>query len=622
MEHCLTPHSSVRVCPPAPGVSPPSPPPLRVQWVDASTGLGAFATHSCDAGDRILCEPPYVFAQSYETWQTDVDAPHVLDGASKCTPEAAEAAEALRRVRCCFGCGAPLQERLREDCDRIDAAWRVLEQRGGGDSGHNSNDSDVLCAGAPVLAVSTWDLLTRVQLPQIAEAVGATAASEAAAASERVYVTEVDVWGQQHHVYFCTAACETRSLVGDGKRFVVSPPPSLPLPCIGAQRDDAARLRHPTAADVVHFAQRPPSISLRLTAWPTRLDALSTLHAVARRCNARVWLLTLLLAKELHATLESAPVSRALRSATASPASRASAPAALAQSFAAWLRDDVGVVFHERLENILGRYAEGAMHMLSAEQRALLRFTWHALTWWWLLCCAEVYTTAAMVDAGAWMARSCPVARSSPLLLLLLPSTAAAASVDEGHEAAWLRDSVTAAQSAVFPIQLYLQLYWLTNANAHMYVVCCPLYTVWCRWLQSRADSSSTAVDESADSAALMRRLYRLLHSNTGSSGEDSLHATGVALYDVATKLNHSCIPNVAFQPNTSAVAASVVALRAIEAGEQLFTSYIRVSTFGDVASADAARRRRQYLETHYGFVCSCALCAPSQRCNSTVTAD
>ncbi|SYZ66347.1 SET_domain_containing_protein (plasmid) [Leishmania braziliensis MHOM/BR/75/M2904] len=693
--------------------------PPQVKWVDTATGVGVFATRAYQAGSRVLWETPWVFAQSYKTWNTcpagtqshadksvsaentsktvgeeagdiysavqrDLPAMHssswrqpghwapsvstddVEQGSrNKCVPETGTSTEEkLQCLRCCFGCGTPLLAFLREECDRLDGVLQELD--GSSDvrldsisPGNTNNDMtpltqtpdpsmwQLICdANVQHLAQAPGEAPTDVSLP--APPVKKTSESAAAAASPRSYLTEVDVAGRRHCVYFCTPACEKHSLTEEGKRFVLTslqhghPPVSdaaldraedwmasaaaataSPSP-LSAHAPWVLMLRYPTADDIVHFAQHPPSVALRLSAWPTRLYALSSLHSIARRCNERVWLLTLLLAKHLRFTLASTSVSS-----TSLPQP---------QSFVAWLGDTVAPAFRTRLEDMLRCYAEGAMQLLSTEQRSLLRFSWHLLTWWWLLSCAEEYTTIAITATGARGTDSTGLSLLYPLYPALErrspPSTG---TTSEKQVLEWVTDALAVAQCTAFPLQLYLQLYWLTNANVHMYVITSPLYTLWCRWLQSKAERSDAAGTDAlkvasredgttaqvANSVMLLERLYTLFHGVNagraeaavgakgarGPGGGISLHAAGVALYDVATKLNHSCAPNVRFQPTMGPVAASVVALRAIEAGEQLFTSYICVEDFGEQACAAAARRRRRYLKDYYGFECRCPVC-------------
>ncbi|KAG5478071.1 hypothetical protein LSCM4_05470 [Leishmania orientalis] len=685
----------------------------QVKWVDTATGVGVFATRPYQAGGRVLWEAPWVFAQSYQTWNTcpgetrrnalesisAEDAGKTLgEGAEEvysvapnglCAADSSQRRQAghgippvytnhgergsrdnvireggaateeqLQRLRCCFGCGAPLLAFLREECGRLDGVLQEQVRNSGVEPGTTS-PRDMSAGSTPLTRApvpSTWDLIHRANVQHLAQVPGDASADASlpahsvtstgkSAASSPPYVTEVDVAGRQRCVYFCTPACEKRSLIEEGKRFVltslhhgnasvsglepegvekgapsgvaaVAAPPSRP----SAQAPLVSLLRYPTPEAIFSFAQHPPPVALRLAAWPTRLHVLSSLHSVARRCNERVWLLTLLLAKHQHFTLASAPAPAA-----SPPQSRC---------FVAWLKDTVAPSFRSRLEDMLQSYAEGAMQLLSMEQRSLLKFSWHLLTWWWLLCCAEEYTAIATTATGASVTGSASpsltVPRYPPLERLLSLSSA---TTTEAQGLEWVTDALAVAQSTAFPLQLYLQLYWMTNANVHMYVVASPLYTLWCRWLQSKAECGVAATTDSpavagraegtaaqvASSVKLLERLHTLFHAKSvdaaagaeaarGIGVGDSLHAAGVALYDIAAKLNHSCVPNVCFQPTMGPVAASVVALRSIEVGEQLFTSYIRVEDFGEQTSA-AAARRRCYLKDHYGFECRCPVC-------------
>lgn len=605
--------------------------PIRVAHVDADTGVGAFATQAYQAGDSVLREAPYVFAQSYRTWNTtpfthanalgksvadSTRAVPVASSSSSCviTGVSAEHLNSVQRVRCCFGCGAPLPQCYKEECGRLDklVALRQLTEVG--------------CGERPVVGsgesrhVPLWDLLSSTRTAHYltkeeeeSEATSGamldTSSLDDRPAVSRAYVTEVDVQDVVHVVYFCGAACEARALHTDGKRFVLTPlevyasatahssPPSRTTD----EDEVGAMLRYPTYETILHVAQHPASAQVRFRAWPTRLSVLSTLHAVARRCNERVWLLVLLLAKELHCTLSAL---------SSTPPPTLSGGGASLNDVAVWMEGTVANRFRARLEELCGRYAEGAMQLLTAEQKALLRFSWQSLTWWWVLCCMEAVVAPADTESSG---------NVSDIL-----------SASCAGEAQWLSDVVRVAERAAFPVQLYLQLYWLTNANVHMYVVVSPVYTLWCRWLaedaQRTAETASDGTREEGSNTrdaktALFARFFTLFHgadarsssfTQGGAPSEDGLHATGVALYDTATKLNHSCAPNVCFQPNAGPVAASVVALRAIAAGEELLTSYIRLENVeeGDGNKRLAAQRRRRFLETHYGFTCCCPRCS------------
>eukprot|EP00466_Bigelowiella_natans_P013507 jgi/Bigna1/76140/fgenesh1_pg.39_\ len=76
----------------------------------------------------------------------------------------------------------------------------------------------------------------------------------------------------------------------------------------------------------------------------------------------------------------------------------------------------------------------------------------------------------------------------------------------------------------------------------------------------------------------------------------------GAALFSLICTLNHSCSPNVVidYGEGFGPARANVVALRDIEAGEELCFSYLR-------KQLPLAERRHELLD--YGFTCSCPLC-------------
>ncbi len=80
----------------------------------------------------------------------------------------------------------------------------------------------------------------------------------------------------------------------------------------------------------------------------------------------------------------------------------------------------------------------------------------------------------------------------------------------------------------------------------------------------------------------------------------------GVSHYSIATKMNHSCEPNVILVYKTRGwgrdypLVAYIVALRDISAGEELTISYI---------TSDDTYEERQAALANYGFVCKCSKC-------------
>ena len=85
----------------------------------------------------------------------------------------------------------------------------------------------------------------------------------------------------------------------------------------------------------------------------------------------------------------------------------------------------------------------------------------------------------------------------------------------------------------------------------------------------------------------------------------------GAIVYDIVSRLNHSCAPNLA---STGArgihgfadATAEVAALRDVAEGEELFISYL---TEDDLEKPTSARRA--LLQAKYNFVCACGRCEP-----------
>ena len=75
----------------------------------------------------------------------------------------------------------------------------------------------------------------------------------------------------------------------------------------------------------------------------------------------------------------------------------------------------------------------------------------------------------------------------------------------------------------------------------------------------------------------------------------------GTALFAIICTMNHSCAPNVQVQYDRGDSAGTLVALRDIADGDELFINYVDVEN--DVSI------REQDLR-HYGFACACEKCA------------
>ncbi|RNE99227.1 hypothetical protein TraAM80_08300 [Trypanosoma rangeli] len=212
--------------------------------------------------------------------------------------------------------------------------------------------------------------------------------------------------------------------------------------------------------------------------------------------------------------------------------------------------------FAAKVHEFVLRFAEGAARPLTEQQRAFLRFSWKCVSRWLDFCCLETPGVVGVPEPFQWL-----------------------------------------------PLQLYLRCFWLTDANVHMFVVVSPLYSLLCQQLPTlqakcrrNGDGGELLSTQLGRKMGILRELFRVVEPTAA-------HATGVALYDAATKINHSCAPSVRFVPTHGGVRAVVVALRDIEQGEEIRSSYIDVS-------AHASRAERQeYLLSHYGFSCDCPRC-------------
>ncbi|KEG09479.1 hypothetical protein DQ04_05151040 [Trypanosoma grayi] len=214
--------------------------------------------------------------------------------------------------------------------------------------------------------------------------------------------------------------------------------------------------------------------------------------------------------------------------------------------------------FRETVQAMVVRYAEGAPRTLTEQQRAFLRFSWKCVCRWLGLCCAGANSETTATDPFAWLS-----------------------------------------------LQLYLRCYWLADANVHMFVVVSPLYSLLCQKLPVLCAicRRSEGEGEGAQSALRLRRQMCVLRELFRLVDPCAAHATGVALYDAATKINHSCVPCARFVPTHGRVRAVVVALRDIASGEEIRSSYVDLSAYASKVE------RQDYLLTHYGFSCDCPLC-------------
>ena len=95
-------------------------------------------------------------------------------------------------------------------------------------------------------------------------------------------------------------------------------------------------------------------------------------------------------------------------------------------------------------------------------------------------------------------------------------------------------------------------------------------------------------------------RVMRIFASN------NFLHQqSGLTVYGTASRLNHSCVPNVHHSYNPTLKSLTVHAVRDIFPEEELLTTYL-----GGQAMYTTRAQRAEHLGTNYGFTCHCPACA------------
>jgi len=85
-------------------------------------------------------------------------------------------------------------------------------------------------------------------------------------------------------------------------------------------------------------------------------------------------------------------------------------------------------------------------------------------------------------------------------------------------------------------------------------------------------------------------------------SKEDGIVATGMALYLVASYINHSCVPNVGLFNMDGTARLVARALRDIDPGEEILTAYMETE-------GKTAAERKDFLASSYSFSCTCLAC-------------
>lgn len=78
----------------------------------------------------------------------------------------------------------------------------------------------------------------------------------------------------------------------------------------------------------------------------------------------------------------------------------------------------------------------------------------------------------------------------------------------------------------------------------------------------------------------------------------------GAAVFEIASRFNHSCVPNACFAWNEKLGVETVYAIKDIAAGEEITLSY--VDPLYDVSA-------RMWELWHYGFECDCPACGDTR---------
>ena len=94
------------------------------------------------------------------------------------------------------------------------------------------------------------------------------------------------------------------------------------------------------------------------------------------------------------------------------------------------------------------------------------------------------------------------------------------------------------------------------------------------------------------------------LYTEPNSSNADEQLYDGVScMFEITSRLNHSCSPSVEWVSYAAVPALESVAVRGIKQGDEIFVSY---KTGG---GHEETLERREYLAKWYGFRCRCRHC-------------
>ncbi|KAH8861775.1 SET and MYND domain-containing protein 5 [Schistosoma japonicum] len=120
-------------------------------------------------------------------------------------------------------------------------------------------------------------------------------------------------------------------------------------------------------------------------------------------------------------------------------------------------------------------------------------------------------------------------------------------------------------------------------------------------WVNQAGKIVSTMNEQTSKEFDLfVNRLYEAIDDHVGSF----LDNEGVGLYYYQSRINHSCSPNAVIRFSGVNSQLSVVALTAIQEGEEVTISYL-----DDCLQSRSRHTRRKYLSSNYLFWCDCPKC-------------
>lgn len=115
------------------------------------------------------------------------------------------------------------------------------------------------------------------------------------------------------------------------------------------------------------------------------------------------------------------------------------------------------------------------------------------------------------------------------------------------------------------------------------------------------ANASDNNIDDCEMTESLAAQVVNIWRTNSYMLDDGiTLDSAGVGL--TASRLNHSCIPNVYTAYNSKTGYMTVQAVKSIAAGEELCTAYIN--------GAGKLRSERRAALSMWGFTCTCIACA------------